>query len=260
MLKIFKYSFQDLIRSKWSFILGLFYMAVTFGLLYMSNDLSRAIVSLMNIILFINPLVGIMLGIMYYYNSRDFSELLLAQPIKRKDYFLGQYLGLSLSLVISFVLGLGVPFLLYGVLVSDAVVNFLTLMFAGSALVLIFCALAFWVATANENKIKGFGKAILLWLFFAILYDGIFLLSLLVFESYPLEKFSIAATLLNPIDFSRVLIMLQLDVSLLFGYTGAVFNKFFGSYVGILLITGAAVIWVISPIFMMLRAAKRKDF
>ncbi len=35
---------------------------------------------------------------------------------------------------------------------------------------------------------------------------------------------------LNPIDLSRILILLQLDVSAMMGYTGAVFKDFFGTY------------------------------
>ncbi len=65
----------------------------------------------------------------------------------------------------------------------------------------------------NENKIKGFGYAILMWLFFAVIYDGLFLISLVVFNEYPLEKFSLIATMSNPIDLSRILILLKLDIA-----------------------------------------------
>ena len=53
------------------------------------------ITNLMNIALILCPLISIIFGTMYFYNSRDFIELLLAQPIKRKAIILGQYLGLS---------------------------------------------------------------------------------------------------------------------------------------------------------------------
>ena len=124
MRKILKYSFFDLSRSLWSYLYLLFYLVSTFALLWLSHDLSRAIVSLMNVIVIIAPLISIMLGTMYYYNSHDFAELLLAQPVKRRSVFLGQYLGLSVSLCMSFILGIGVPFVLYGIFVSGQIWNF----------------------------------------------------------------------------------------------------------------------------------------
>ena len=49
---------------------------------------------------------------------------------------------------------------------------------------------------------------------------------------YPMEKPMIGLSALNPIDLSRILILLQLDVSAMMGYTGAVFEDFFGTYPG----------------------------
>ena len=90
-----------------------FYMVSTVALLSGSQDRARAIVSLMNIIIIITPLISIVLGTMYYYNSREFVELLLAQPIKRRSVFMGQYMGLASSLSLSFILGMGLPFIFY---------------------------------------------------------------------------------------------------------------------------------------------------
>jgi len=260
MIKIFKYSFYDIIRSRWSIIYFLFFALTASALLYLSNDLAQATISLMNIIIILCPLIGTMFGIMYYYNSREFTELLLAQPIKRQSIFMGQYLGLTISLLLSFILGIGLPFAFYGIFASAELFNFFVLLLAGSLLTFTFVALAFLIAVKNENKIKGFSLAIVLWLFMAVLYDGLFLLSLFIFEDYPLDTFAIGATMLNPIDLSRILIMLQFDISALLGYTGAVFSKFFGNSFGFVLALGCALIWIIGPVFLINRLSKNKDF
>lgn len=87
-------------------------------MLFLSNDVSKAVITLMNIIVVLTPLVGTVFGVMHYYNSREFTELLLAQPLKRSTIFLGQYIGLSLSLALSLTLGLAIPFVVYGVFQS----------------------------------------------------------------------------------------------------------------------------------------------
>lgn len=260
MLKILKYSFFDLIRSRWSYIYFAFYLALGAVLLFLNNDLSKAVITLMNVIIVLVPLIGTIFGVMYYYNSKEFTELLLAQPLKRSTIFLGQYLGVAISLSMSLVLGLGIPFILYGLFKSNAIWDFSLLLITGVFLTFIFSALAFNIALSNENKIKGFGYSILLWLFLAIIYDGIFLMSLILFEDYPLDKLSLVGTMLNPIDLSRTLILLKLDISALLGYTGAVFKQFFGTQFGLIVSILMLSIWVVLPVLRIVYKSAKKDF
>lgn len=44
---------------------------------------------------------------------------------------------------------------------------------------------------------------------------------------YPLEKATLTLVLLNPVDLGRILMLMQLDISALMGYTGAFFQQFF---------------------------------
>ena len=260
MLKILKYSFFDLIRSRWSYVYLLFYLLLGCVLLFLNNDLSKAVITLMNIIITLVPLIGTIFGVMYYYNSKEFTELLLAQPVKRSSIFIGQYLGVALSLSMSLIIGLGIPFALYGLFQSNEIWDFFLLLVTGAFLTLIFTALAFNIALYNENKIKGFSYAILLWLFMAVIYDGLFLMSLILLESYPLDTLSIGTTMFNPIDLSRILILLKLDISALLGYTGAVFQKFFGTGFGLVLSISVLSLWVILPVLNIYRKSRKKDF
>lgn len=260
MFKILKYSFYDLMRSMWSLVYLVFYMILGFVLLFLNNDLSKAVITLMNVIVIIVPLIATIFGVMYYYNSREFTQLLLAQPVKRSSIFMGQYLGVAGSLSLSLIFGLGIPFILYGLFVSDAIYNFLLLLVVGSFLTLIFTAISFNIALSNENKIKGFGYAILMWLCFAVLYDGAFLMSLIIFEEYPLDTFSLIAMLFNPIDLSRTLILLKLDISALLGYTGAVFKNFFGTSQGLFLSIATLIAWTFLLTFRIVFKAGKKDF
>ena len=260
MGKILKYSIYDLLRSRWSYVYFAFYLLLGTVLLFLNNDLSKAVITLMNVIVILVPLIGTVFGVMYYYNSKEFTELLLAQPIKRGTIFLGQYCGVALSLSLSLVIGLGIPFVFYGIFRSDTIWDFSLLLVIGIFLTFIFTALSYNIALRNENRIKGFSYAILLWLFLAVIYDGIFLMSLVVFQDYPLDKFSLIASLFNPIDLSRILILLKLDIAALLGYTGAVFQKFFGTNLGLIVSLVVLMLWVIIPVFFIYRKAVRKDF
>ena len=167
IFKILKYSFFDLARSRWSYIYFSFYLVLGFVLLFLNNNISKAIITLMNVIIILVPLIGTIFGVMYYYSSREFVTLLLAQPIRRSSIFLGQFLGIAGSLTISLILGLGIPFVLYGLFVSAAIWDFILLLITGSFLTFIFTALALNISLANENKIKGFGYAVFALAFFS---------------------------------------------------------------------------------------------
>ena len=260
MLKVLKYCFSDLMRSRWSYVYFGFYLCLGFVLLFLNHDFSKAIITLLNIILILTPMIGTIFGIMYYYDAREFTELLLAQPLKRKTIFLGQFLGISLSLSLSLVLGLGIPFLIYGLAGSGESTHFITLLTTGVFLTFIFVGISINIGLANSNKIKGFGYAILMWLFFAVIYDGIFLIALIVFQDYPLDRFTLVASMLNPIDLSRTLILLKLDISALMGYTGAVFQKFFGSSWGMGTAMASLILWTVTPLLSLIRKGNIKDF
>lgn len=260
MLKILKYSFLDLMRSRWSYVYLLFYLLLGFVLLFLNNDLSKAVITMMNVIIILVPLISTIFGIMYYYNSLEFIELLMAQPVSRPVIFLGQFLGVALSLSISLVLGLGIPFLVYGLTQSDAIWDFSLLLTVGSVLTFIFTGLAFNLALRNDNRIKGFGYAVLLWLFMAVIYDGLFLMSLIVFKEYPLDNLALSLTAINPIDLSRILILLKLDISALMGYTGAVFMSFMGTVKGMMVSSLLLSLWVFIPMLGIVRKAGKKDF
>ncbi|HRA12922.1 MAG TPA: ABC transporter permease, partial [Chitinophagaceae bacterium] len=92
-----------------------------------------------------------------------------------------------------------------------------------------------------------------------LIYDGIVLLILFSFSDYPLEKFTLLISALNPIDLGRIFIMLKMDVSALMGYTGALYKDFFGSGTGLLFTIGIMTLWIIIPLWLAVRKFKKKD-
>ena len=79
-------------------------------------------------------------------------------------------------------------------------------------------------------------------------------------NDYPIDKFSLIATMFNPIDLSRILILLKLDISALLGYTGAIFKKFFGTNFGLFSSLLVLSLWVLFPILRINSKLKKKDF
>ncbi len=254
MFRLSKYVFYDIIRTKVILAYTLFLLIVSFSLFNMEDNSSKAILSLLNIILIVVPLISMIFTTIHYYNSYEFIELMLAQPMSRRNIFINEYAGVSISLLGSFLIGVGVPVLLFS---ADSV-GF-SLLFTGAGLTLVFTSLAFLTSVKSRDKARGIGISLLIWFYFALIYDGLILLILFTFSDYPLEKITLVLSALNPIDLGRISIMLKMDISALMGYTGALYKDFFGSSSGILFTTGIMLLWILLPFWRALRMFGRKD-
>src|SRR5262245_11393616 len=113
MKKIVKYVMLDILRSKIIIGYTLFLLEVSLSVFALEDSSSKGLISLLNIILIIVPLVSIIFSTIYVYNSAEFIELLVSQPIKRRTLWLSVYIGLSLALSLAFFIGTGLPILLY---------------------------------------------------------------------------------------------------------------------------------------------------
>jgi Cu-processing system permease protein len=259
-LKLARYTFADLLRTRWMPLYAGFFAAIGWAFFYFGEEPAQAIVSLLSVVLIVIPLVSAIFGMTQFYNSREFVELLLAQPVDRRSVFYGQYIGLAGTLALAFVLGVSTPVLWYGFQSTDDLGPLLGLLLAGVLLTLIFAAMAVLASTLTDNRLRALGAVIFLWLYFTVIYDGLLLFVILVFDAYPLETPLIALTMLNPVDLARILILLRLDVAALMGYTGAVFERFFGGAVGTSLSLAALAVWTVVPVALAARFYRRRDF
>ena len=257
IFKILKYQLKDALRSRWIIVYGAFFLLLTELLFRFGGDESKTIIGLMNVVIILIPLVSIVYGVIYVYSKRDYIELLLSQPIKRNQLFTGIYLGLNIPMSLAYLIGITLPYFIHG---SKNITVFSMLLLAGILLTFIFTGFAVLISLLFEEKSTGMGTAFIFWLLCSVIYDAIIMLLLWQFSEYPMEKIMIWLCVLNPVDLGRILIMLQFDTAALMGYTGAIFEKFFGSSLGILISISAMLFWIIVPFFTGLKVFAKKGF
>lgn len=255
--KIIKYQLLDVLRSRTVIVYGVFFLLTTESLLRFGGDTSKAILSILNVVLILVPLASAMFGTLYLFNAREFIELLLSQPIHRRSIFFGMYFGIVIPFMIAFGVGCGLPFLIHSGANSPV---FVMLLLSGLGLTAVFIAFACWISARIQDKTAGIGFAFALWLIFSIVYDGLMLLVTTTFSDYPLEVPLLAMSVFNPIDLARILVMLTFDTAALLGYTGAVFESFFGTAIGVIISTSSLLFWVALPLFDGARLFSKRDF
>ncbi len=254
MIKIIKYVIADILRNKIVIAYTIFLLAIGMSVFNLEDNTTKGLLSLLNIVLIVVPLVCIIFSTIYVYNSAEFVELLVSQPLQRKHIWLSLFSGIALALTLAFFIGIGIPVLLYSFTATG-----LILVGVGLLLTTIFVAIALLAAVHTRDKAKGIGIAVLLWLYFSLLFDGLILFILFQFSDYPLENLMLVLSALNPVDMGRILILLKMDISALMGYTGAIFQNFFGTTTGIISTLLVMLLWIVLPIGFSLRKFKRKD-
>lgn len=254
MNRIIKIILLDILKNKivlgYTFILAI----LSWSSFALEDNSAKGLLTILNVILFTVPLVSILFATIYLYNSSEFIELLLSQPVKRQKIWFSLFIGLSSSMVFSFFIGAGIPLILN----SPDSIGFMMIVI-GCLVSIIFVALAFLSSILTRDKAKGIGIAIMIWLYFALLFDGMVLFLLFQLADYPIETAMVGITALSPIDLARIQILLHLDVSAMMGYTGAIFKDFFGTATGLTVSFLLLCLWAIIPFFISLRKFNRKD-
>ena len=254
MNRIIKIILSDIIRNKIVLAYTLILSILSWSSFALEDNSAKGLLTILNVILFTVPLVSILFATIYLYNSAEFIELLLSQPIKRRKIWLSLFFGLSTAMVLAFFIGAGIPLLVN----SPDSIGFMMLL-NGCLISIIFVALAFLSSILTRDKAKGIGLAIMIWLYFALLFDGMVLFLLFQLAEYPIENMMVGITAFSPIDLARIQILLHLDVSAMMGYTGAIFKDFFGTSVGLLVLFVLLSLWAIIPFFISMRKFNKKD-
>ena len=176
MNRIIKFIVLDILKNKIVLVYTLILSILSWSVFSLEDSSTKGLLTLLNVILLTVPLVSVVFSTIYIYNSSEFIELLLSQPIKRSKIWWSLFFGLSSSLLLSFLIGTGIPILIYAS--SDVG---LMMLLVGFFITTVFIAIAFLSSIITRDKAKGIGIAIMLWLFFALLFDGLILFVLFQF-------------------------------------------------------------------------------
>ncbi len=254
MWKVYKYTLIDLARNK--FVAGwlLLLLAISLGLFQLEDQPVKAMLSLSQVLLGLVPLVSSVFTIVYIYDAMEFTELLAVQPLRRSRILAGQMLALGTAMVLGALLGAGIPLMVF--LPGGAS---LTLLLASVLLTLVFTAIGTHIAVRNREKARGVGLGLVVWFVLVLVYDALLLWVMFAFSDYPIEPLIVPMAALDPIDLARIMVMLKVDLAAMMGYSGAVYEKFFGAGSGILLALTALLAWVAVPSALAFRAFSKKD-
>ena len=235
--------FRQALESRWLFGFTALLAALVLGLSFFGMAQSREVgfqgfarvtLSLMNLVLFIVPLTGLMLGVTSVTGGSGALPLLLAQPVSRREVLAGKLVGLAGALTVAQLVGFGGG----GVVVAlsagaDQVRGFAVVTGLSIALGWLMVSTSLMIAVLRPDRLKAMSAALFLWLLLVVAYDLVVLGATTLLGGLPLQRVLVPALLLNPVDIARVLTTLAVGSGALFGPTSAVLMQLAGTTAGI---------------------------
>ena len=258
------------IRNKWTIIFALVFGILVVSISYFGimaegfsgmQSFTRTSASLLNLVLYIVPLVALTMGTLSFTGDKGSTELLYAQPVSRAEVVFGKLLGVFSSIALSTLIGFAVAgtVILYasGAYGFAKYVSFVLLTLALS---LSFLSISLLVATAYERKSKAFGVSLFLWFFFVLLYDLLALGGTLLLKGETANLFLFLSLFGNPVDMVRVATLIILDNVTIFGVAGAALMRFLGGgTTGVLMLGCTLGAWIVLPLYLSHRILSKQD-
>jgi Cu-processing system permease protein len=222
---------------------------------------TRTAVSLLNLALYLLPLVGLVLGAHAFSVEDGGTELMLAQPVGRGTVLLGRAAGLTLTLALVSAIGFGLAGVVVLVGAGPSGLAGYLIVAAGSTVVgAAGLAVGVLLGVGARRRLTAVAMALVVWVVLAVLFDFA-AIALLQFTGYgqpgPLLVALLAA---NPIDGMRALALVSLGADVLLGPTGAALSRLLSPSGGGMLVGTALLAWCVIPLLLAARAFGRKDF
>lgn len=224
VLTVANKEFHDGLRNRWFVSITIIFAILSVGLSYYGTavsgsigvaSLSSTIASLASLAVFLIPLIALLVSYDSFVGEQESGTLLLllTYPISKTQLLIGKFVGQGGIIALATLLGFGAS---AAVLTYQQGAEFVLpafSLFIGSAILLglSFTAIAYVVSLLVSEKSKAAGFALVIWFFFALVFD-LGLLALLVgTEDFISQQGLTQLMMLNPADIFRLVNFAGLD-------------------------------------------------
>lgn len=260
----------DALRNKWFVAYAIAFVMLCLGLAMMIinsagytgiSGFGRTAAGLINLVLFLAPLMGLTLGAQALATEREQGTLayMLAQPVSLGEIFLAKFFGLAIAMVAAISIGFSLSSLAIIYWSGGTGVDvFLRLLPLTLLLTVATLSIGLIISAQAEKTVTALGVAVVVWLFLVLIGSlGIMGMSVVVGLSPTVLLLS---SMVNPLEAFRIASVLQIRGSLeLLGPAGLVAKDRMGDATTMVLAI-VMIVWIVGGAGIAYLLARRKEF
>ena len=259
------------VRSRWVMIFSIVFAVIALTISFAGTrvsgyvgfqDFIRTTASLLNLNLYLVPLLALMLGGISFAPSEPGGlQIQIAQPVLRSENLVGKYLGLFLAIVVSTGIGFGAAGMVIGWRSGTSeLMSYVAFVLLSLVLGLIFLGISALISVITMKRSQALSIGLFIWFIFVILYDLVVMWVASNFEGNVLRNLLFGMLFGNPVDLVRVGTLFVLGGKIVFGPTAGALLRFVGGTAsGLLILLGALVAWGGIPLAVAIKLFATKD-
>lgn len=265
---IAKNELRIIVRSKWLFTFSIIYSVLAMTIVYFGSEsamsgysgFNRTTASLLNLTLFLIPLITLLVGSTSLTGEKEDGGLglLMTYPIHPSAVIIGKLIGLFLAMVavISFGYGMaGVTLFISG---SELAITYFLLFYVFSiALAGIFLSIALLVGLIATTRFQALSISLFLWAFFVLFYEFVIMGIVMIIPDGGITPIFTLSVLLNPVELIRVWVIISLGSGTIFGPSLYDFTLWSENVLGQSAFVLSIAFWVMVPLFLAMFLLKR---
>ncbi|MBE1555907.1 ABC transporter permease [Sporosarcina limicola] len=255
---IAKQEFKLALRSRWLILMAVLFTLLSVILLFFGGQpvvdgfdgFTRQTASLLNLSLFLMPLLTLLVGGMLIAGEKEDGQLVLymTYPITERAIIFGKYIGIGLSLLTVLFIGYGtstIILLFFGTVQWSITILFFLI---SALLILLFLSIALSIGFFVSGRLQALGMGLLFWAFFVLLYEFIVMALSMVISAKSVLLLLTISVFLNPVELIRVFTILFLGSGTVFGPSIYDFTIWASSWVGATMFGVTALVWILCPL------------
>jgi Cu-processing system permease protein len=259
----------DSLRNRWFYTSLAVFIALSFTIVYLGivnksslgfEGFNKTTASLLNLILFLIPMITLLLGGTSISGEKEQGtlDLMLSKPMNAIEYIFGKYFGMALALILSIFLGFGLVGMVvaFNVSITEAKAYF-TFIILSVLLALAFLSIAMLISVLVKKRITALVVSTIVWFAFILLYDFAVMAIANLFQGTSMSIFLLLSIFLNPADSIRILAIVQLGGETVFGPSLVELTRMITNVSSEVLLIVSITAWIVVPLLLAVFFFKR---
>lgn len=258
------------LRNRWVLFYAGIFAALTAAVSYFGLSLieftgfqgfARTTASLLNLVLYIVPLVAMLMTVQSFSPEGGATEQLFTEPLLRSEVVIGKLAGVSAALALATLLGFGAPAILITRQAGTAgLASYLVLVGISLATGVAFCSIAALLTILAGRGQRSYAIVLVAWFALVLLYDLSVIGVSFLLPDETAERVAYGSLFFNPIDAARIATLLATVGKEMFGAAGALLVRAIGGTgPALALLLTALAAWTLLPAAAACWVLRRQD-